>query len=1342
MRRSRNAFFVRLVTAVTLVVSLLGPLVASPQVAFAAPNGGDITVTWYGAEPGTYNQTDGSGGDSADVVTSLEGEDFACGDHVVFFAVITIGGSAGASTGTFNFNMGWEGANGGQIGFRVLNSITLATGDSQWNADNDNSSITTFSATPTPAVDPDNLVVSVTINDLEAGETIIIKIDVGLVCAETVNTTNIQSSWGGGTVDAGGSGTIGGGEQTFSLQIGGGGGDITYYTPTIVTTVSEAQTQPGGDVTDTAIVSGPVGIPAPAGTVTFFVCGPTASPPDCTTGGTQVGTAVTLVSNTAVSATFAPTAEGAYCFRAVYTPASGSPYNPGNHTNDTTECFTAAQLTGTLTVEKQTLPDGSTQSFTFTPSWGSSFSLSDGGSQTSSPLPAGTYSVSEAVPTGWDLSSAVCSDGSPVNAIELAGGEEITCVFTNTQRGTIIVDKVTNPSGDTTAFTFTPSWGDPFTLTDAAMPHNSGLLVPGIYSVSETVPAGWDLSSATCSDESDPASIDLGPGEVVTCTFTNARRQNLTVSKTATASYNRTYAWTIEKTADTNRQEIAAGTDATFNYTVEVGHDAGTNSLYQVTGTISVTNPNQFAPTTGVVVTDDILGDTGDACVVDPGETTIAAGATEEYAYTCTWATAPADTGAQTNRATVTWTPIDGETASASYETTVTWSEATVTLVDESIDVSDSLEGALGTATVGIDTFPKQFTYSQEFEGVSGTCTDYPNTATFTANDTGATDSDGETVTVCVGANLTVAKTATTAVVRTHTWDITKTADPTSLSLFAGGGAAVIGYTVAVDKTTTDSWIVSGEITVTNPNDWQAIVVTVSDSIPNGGVCTVPGGATVTVPAATAAGPGTLTLAYTCTYAAAPSPTSATNTATATWNATTHHTPTGTASGAATADFGQATITTVGPNAVTVTDTNGKLWGPVSADASWTYSDPFRCPLDPALYAGDGHHQFTRNNTAEIRETGQSATETVTVDCYAPVVSKTAQTSYTRAWTWQIDKTADVATLNLDFWQPGTVTYQVTVTGAPVDSAWAVSGVITVANPNPDAAMTVSLSDVISGGIAATITGDADCAYTSGTLVVPAGATATCPYTAALPNGTARTNTATATLNQIAFIGTAAVTFGAPTSVVDATVTVTDSQQGELGTFTGTRSSPTKAWTYQKQVGPYAACTVTQVVNMATFVTNDTQTSGSDTWTVDVRVRCEAVCDCTRLPSYWLSVADKGTRRGYDRTWDLIGPQGSATTFFESPYSYKLVLLLRLSGSEGVYYTLAQQYIAAELNILQGASVPQEVVDAYLAARSIFQQYTPAQVAGMSSSQKAELQALANTLYRYNMGYIGPGRCR
>jgi hypothetical protein len=119
-------------------------------------------------------------------------------------------------------------------------------------------------------------------------------------------------------------------------------------------------------------------------------------------------------------------------------------------------------------------------------------------------------------------------------------GQSLTCTFTNAEdlnatRGKIIVDKVTNPGGDTQSFNFTPSYGSPFNLTDAATPNDSGLIMPGTYSVSETANSAY-VTTATCTSSlgqpaDDPSAIHLAAGETVTCTFTNAKKPKLTVTK-------------------------------------------------------------------------------------------------------------------------------------------------------------------------------------------------------------------------------------------------------------------------------------------------------------------------------------------------------------------------------------------------------------------------------------------------------------------------------------------------------------------------------------------------------------------------------------------------------------------------------------------------------------------------------------------------------------------------------------------------------------------------------------------------------------------------------------------
>src|SRR4249919_3094214 len=95
-------------------------------------------------------------------------------------------------------------------------------------------------------------------------------------------------------------------------------------------------------------------------------------------------------------------------------------------------------------------------------------------------------------------------------------------------RGTIIVEKQTIPDGDQTDFDFVagpnyePDQLGTFSLSDGEQ-KVLGNLNSWVWSVAESTPEGWKLTSATCSDGSSPGSIGLAPGETVTCTFVNTK---------------------------------------------------------------------------------------------------------------------------------------------------------------------------------------------------------------------------------------------------------------------------------------------------------------------------------------------------------------------------------------------------------------------------------------------------------------------------------------------------------------------------------------------------------------------------------------------------------------------------------------------------------------------------------------------------------------------------------------------------------------------------------------------------------------------------------------------------
>jgi uncharacterized repeat protein (TIGR01451 family) len=141
-----------------------------------------------------------------------------------------------------------------------------------------------------------------------------------------------------------------------------GGSFNTCQPPTIETTSSTAAADFGQNVHDTASLSGTDG-PA-SGTVKFFVCGPDAAKPDCSTGGTAVGGAVNVTTSanggTAVSPNFTvgstAAASGWYCWRAEYTPDASSQYLAGKHTDTNTECFFVAPAT--IEISKTANPAG------------------------------------------------------------------------------------------------------------------------------------------------------------------------------------------------------------------------------------------------------------------------------------------------------------------------------------------------------------------------------------------------------------------------------------------------------------------------------------------------------------------------------------------------------------------------------------------------------------------------------------------------------------------------------------------------------------------------------------------------------------------------------------------------------------------------------------------------------------------------------------------------------------------------------------------------------------------------------------------------------------------------
>jgi uncharacterized repeat protein (TIGR01451 family) len=100
----------------------------------------------------------------------------------------------------------------------------------------------------------------------------------------------------------------------------------------------------------------------------------------------------------------------------------------------------APPTTGTIRIRKTSVPSGGT-GFAFDSDIATApgaFTLDDGQEEEFLDVPAGSYTVTETVPAGYDLTDVSCSDadsvGNPFEAaatVNLEGGETVVCTFTN-----------------------------------------------------------------------------------------------------------------------------------------------------------------------------------------------------------------------------------------------------------------------------------------------------------------------------------------------------------------------------------------------------------------------------------------------------------------------------------------------------------------------------------------------------------------------------------------------------------------------------------------------------------------------------------------------------------------------------------------------------------------------------------------------------------------------------------------------------------------------------------------------------------------------------------------------
>lgn len=150
-------------------------------------------------------------------------------------------------------------------------------------------------------------------------------------------------------------------------------------------------------------------------------------------------------------------------------------------------------------------------------------------------------------------------------------------------------------------------------------------------------------------------------------------------------------------------------------------------------------------------------------------------------------------------------------------------------------------------------------------------------------------------------------------------------------------------------------------------------------------------------------------------------------------------------------------------------------------------------------------------------------------------------------------------------------------------------------------------------------------------------------------------------------------------------------------------------------------------------------TSGPDIDAIECVVASEpdAITGCTRTQGYWRTHSQSGPAP-FDDTWSEL-EDGANTNFFESPYTYYEILWTPVRGN--AYLILGQQYIASELNIISGASMPAGVVDAFAEAQALLENYATEAKIDRKNPDRNRAIGLARILDEYNNGFSEPESC-
>ena len=223
-----------LMAAIASAIAMAGPQTA-------AADGGDFKLDFIAAAPFTYDHGTGGGafddrtiGKANDVVESLEGGDFACGDLVTHFVQITVPNLAAAQQ-TIRMNFKWTADSTGQSGAAYdqmhnpkINTgvIAGAEGEGPGGTDAGNvevapaASVVGFTQNLTQVLHSKGAEHSAAVDvaGLNGGDKVVLRFELDIHCNGQDPTGNLQATLDTAAVTAGGTGKIGSGAQTIPLK--------------------------------------------------------------------------------------------------------------------------------------------------------------------------------------------------------------------------------------------------------------------------------------------------------------------------------------------------------------------------------------------------------------------------------------------------------------------------------------------------------------------------------------------------------------------------------------------------------------------------------------------------------------------------------------------------------------------------------------------------------------------------------------------------------------------------------------------------------------------------------------------------------------------------------------------------------------------------------------------------------------------------------------------------------------------------------------------------------------------------------------------------------------------